>query len=237
MELISLGILLFAALGIILFVVILLTRGVFARDLTNALKRVNQQEQELQEKADILEQRIHLMEQEYRAKLKRAEAEADQVLQDAKQQAMNVRTAAIEEAKHRARQLFLEAEQGRVQLRTEVAKELDGRASRRACEALRALLSAQAFAAMHATLMQELLGALKALDAGGFRAGLERVVVVSAQPLAPSDAKPLTDWATAALGAAVPVAFQVEPSLGAGALVQLGTTVVDNSLVNRLAQV
>ncbi|GEM_PF-2061596 len=235
MELIGLGLLIVAVLGIILFMGILFTRGVFARDLTNALKRVNQQEQELQEKADILERRIHLLEQEYRAKLKRAEAEAEQLIQDAKNQAMNVRTAAIEEAKHRARQLFLEADQGRVQLRTEVAKELDGRAIRRACDSLRSLLSAQTFAALHAALMHELLDALKSLDTAAFRTGLARVVVVTSQPLAPPDVKPLTDWAAAAAGAGVPVEFQVEPSLGAGGLVQLGTTVVDNSLVNRLS--
>ena len=234
MELVGLGLLLFSALGIILFVVILLTRGVFARDLTNALKRVNQQEQELQEKADILERRLHLLEQEYRAKLKRAETEADQLIQDAKNQAMNVRTAAIEEAKHRARQLFLEAEQGRVQLRTDVEKELDGRASRRACDSLRTILSAQAFASVHAALMHELLDALKSLDTAGFRAGLERIVVVTGQPLAPPEAALLTDWAAAAVGSQVPVEFKVEPSLGAGGVVQLGTTVVDNSLVNRL---
>lgn len=236
MELFGLGILLVAALGIILFVVILVTRGVFARDLTNALKRVTQQEQELQEKADILEQRIRSLEQEYQAKIKRGEAEAEQLIQDAKNQAMNVRTAAIEEAKHRARQLFLEAEQGRTQLRTEAAKALDGKAVRRACNSLRTVLSVESLAALHTALMRELLEALAQLDTGLFRAGVDRVIVASGQPLTDDGRRPVANWVAAAAGPGVEVEFRTDPGLGAGAVVHIGTTIVDNSLLNRLSR-
>ena len=60
MELLGLGAL---VLGIVVLV-IFFTRGVFSRDLTQAMKRVTQREEELQEKADILEQRLGQMERE-----------------------------------------------------------------------------------------------------------------------------------------------------------------------------
>ena len=235
MELIGLGILLVAALGVILGIVILLTRGLFARDLTQALKRVNQQEQALQEKADILESRLNQMERDYHAKLKRAEGEAEQMLQDAKTQAVNIRTAAIEEAKHRARQLLLEAEQGKLQLKSELAKELNGRAAQEACASLRTLLPATALAALHAALVKELLAALKELDVAALRQHLARVVVVTGQPLEEADAQRFAQLAATALGSGVGFEVQTEPTLIAGCVVQLGTTVVDNSLPNRLS--
>ena len=66
------------------------------------------------------------------------------MVQEAKQQAMNIRTAAAEEAKHRARQLLLEVEQGRAHLKAEWANELRGTMIKRVCESLRALLPAGA---------------------------------------------------------------------------------------------
>ena len=235
MELIGLGILLVAALGVILVIVIFLTRGLFARDLTQALKRVNQQEQALQENADILESRLNQMERDYHAKLKRAEGEAEQMLQNAKTQAVNIRTAAIEEAKHRARQLLLEAEQGKLQLKSDLAKELNGRAVQEACASLRTLLPATALAALHAALVKELLTALEHLDVAALRQHLEQVVVVTGQPIEEADARHLAQWVATALGQGIAVEVKIEPALIAGCVVQLGTTVVDNSLPNRLS--
>ena len=235
MELLGLGILLVVALGVILGTVILLTRGLFARDLTQALKRVTQQEQALQENADVLESRLGQMERDYHAKLKRAEGEAEQMLQEAKTQAMNIRTSAIEEAKHRARQLLLEAEQGKLQLKSDMAKELNGQAAQQACASLRMLLPAPTLSALHAVLVKELLTALKGMDLAARHQPLERVVVMTGQPLDPADARALTQWVAAALGREVAVEVNTEPNLIAGCVVQLGATIVDNSLPNRLS--
>ena len=232
MELIGVGVLLIVVLGMI----VLWTRGVFARDLTQALKRVTQQEQSLQEKADILEQRLAQMEREYQAKLKVAQKEAERILEDAKQQAMNIRTAAIEEAKHRARHLLVEAEQSRAQLKSEVAQELNGQAIQRTCESLRTLLPASELLALHTTLTTELLRALAQLDVAAFRTSIDRIDVVSAQALTPAQSQQLRQWATTALGTHVAVELQTDPTLVAGLVVRLGPTVVDNSLVNRLGQ-
>lgn len=232
MELLVLGVLLVTALGVVVF----LTHRVFSRDLNRALKRVVQQEQAMQEKADILEQRLTQMEREYQAKVKRGEAEAERLIQDAKSQAMNIRTAAIEEAKHRARQLLLEAEQGKAQLHSEVARTLNGQAVQRACDSLRALLSAEALAALHGTLMHELLEALSRLEAGVLRQGISRVEVVTAQPLAPADSKRLSQWVETSVGAGISVQVATDPALVAGCVVRLGATVVDNTLANRLRE-
>jgi F0F1-type ATP synthase delta subunit len=232
MELLGLGFFLAFALGVVIF----LTRGLFARDLTAALKRVGQREQELQEKADILEQRLGQMEREYQAKLKRGDAEAERVIHEAKTHAMNIRTAAIEEAKHRARELFLEAEQGKTKLRADVTRELNGQAARAACESLRALLTAEQLDAIHAQLLKELLEALKGMDLRARGVAAERVEVVTAQPLASADTLRLTQWAAGSVGSDVPIASSVDPALVAGGVVKVGPTVVDNSLANRLAR-
>lgn len=232
MELIGVGVLLIVVLGII----VLWMRGVFARDLTQALKRVTQQEQALQEKADILEQRLTQMERDYQAKLKVAQQEAERIIEDAKQQAMNIRTAAIEEAKHRARHLLLEAEQSRTQLKSDVAQELNGQAIQRTCESLRTLLPSAELLALHTTLTTELLRALPQLDVAPFRDAIDRIDVVSAQALTPPQSHQLAQWAMTTLGTQIAVEVRIDPTLVAGLVVRLGPTVVDNSLANRLGQ-
>lgn len=231
MELLGLGILLVVALGAI----ILGTRGVFARDLTQALKRVNQQEQELQEKADILEQRLNQLERDYQAKLKRAEAEAERILQDAKTQAQNIRTLAVDESKHRARQVLLEAEQAKGQLKAELSRELDGKSLQHAGEVLRALLPQPELQSLHQALVAELLDALTRVDTRPLQGTLGRVDVTVALPLLPADAERLTKWVTTALGSQVKVQMQMDPGLVAGGVIRLGPTVVDNSLKTRLS--
>jgi len=233
MELIGLGLLLVFAVVSVIF----LTRGVFSRDLTRALKRVNQQEEALQEKADILEQRLAQMERDYQAKLKRGDGEAERLTQEAKQHAMNIRTAAIEEAKHRARQLLLEAEQDRTQWRQELAKEMNGKLVQRACESLQRLLPPNELAALHGTLTHELLEVLGRMDAAALRRhGVERIDVRTAQPLPAEAARRLNEWAVLSLGTTVPVQVETDPALIAGCVVRIGSTIVDNSLANRLNQ-
>lgn len=222
-------------LGIVVLV-IFFTRGVFSRDLTQAMRRVTQREEELQEKADILEQRLGQMEREYQAKLKRAETEASQFIQEAKQQAMNIRTAAVEEAKHRARQLLLEAEQGKAQLKTELARELGAHAVHHTCETLRALLTPEQLSALHSQLVRELLEALKRVDVRALHLTADKVEVVTAQPLDSAESLRLTQWAAASVGSDVPIKVSTDSNLVAGCIVRAGATVVDNSLANRLTR-
>ena len=232
MELIGLALLLVFALAVVIF----FTRGVFARDLTNGLKRVNQQEQELQEQADILENRINQMERDYQAKLKRADAEAQRIVEEAKQQVVNIRTAAVEEAKYRARQLLLEAEQGRAQLKAELAHELNGKLIQRVCDSLRALLPAGELNALHEALVSELLRTITQLDAGPFKSDVAHVEVVTAQPLSCVHSQQLAQWVVASLGSSVPLHLSIDPTLVAGCVVRIGPTIVDSSLASRLSQ-
>ena len=149
---------------------------------------------------------------------------------------MNVRSAAIEEAKHRARQLLLEAQQGRTQLKAEVAKELNGQVVQHTCDALRALLPPSELTKLHGALVEQLLQAVKRLDAALLKPNVSHVDVTTGQPLAPAHSQQFAQWVVASLGATVPVHFRTDPSLIAGCLVQLGSTIVDSSLANRLRQ-
>ncbi|PIQ83500.1 MAG: hypothetical protein COV75_07130 [Candidatus Omnitrophica bacterium CG11_big_fil_rev_8_21_14_0_20_63_9] len=236
MELFGFGFLAILGLGLVVGSILLWTRGVFNRDLTQALQRVQQQEQALQEKAEILEQRLTQMERDYQTKLKRAEGETERLLQDAKTQAMNIRTVAIEEAKHRARQLLLEAEQGRVQLRAEVAKELDGHIIQRACESLRSLLSPVDLASLHRRLTTELLDALQQLESSARRSGTEAVHLRAGQTLGPGEVERVQRWVTSTFGADVPLRVETDTGLVAGCVLQFGDTIVDSSLPNRLGR-
>lgn len=226
--------------GIVLIVVavaaIFFTRGLFSRDLTQALERVGAQERALQEKADVLEQRLGQVERDYAAKLKRAEAEADRLLREAKEQAMNVRSVAVEESKHRARQLLLEAEHGKAQLRAEIIRELNGAAGKRVCETLRGLLSDEHLSTVHESLVKELLEELKRIDLRAVPVRIDRVAIDTAQSLTSAEQLRLTQWAAASVGSDVPIAIQVDPALVAGAVVRAGQTTIDNSLLNRCSR-
>lgn len=236
MDVLGFAVFAVVGLGLVVGSIVLWTRGVFNRDLAKALQRVQQQEQALQEKAQMLEQRLTQMERDYQTKLKRADLEAQRLLEDAKTQAMNIRTVAIEEAKHRARQLMLEAEQARGQLKAEVAKELNGNLIQQACESLRGLLSPVDVAALHRRLTTELLDALGQLEATARRAAATSVQLRTAQPLAPGESDRLHRWVASTLGPDIRLQIDTEPSLVAGCVLHLGETVIDSSLPNRLGR-
>ncbi len=236
MSLLGLGVLLVVGLGLVLFIVLVFTRGIFARDLTQALQRVTQQEQTLQEQANLLEQRIAQMEREYHAKLKHAEAESARILEEAKTHAMNIRTVAVEEAKHLARQLLLEAEHGKAQLRFDVAKELNGQAIQRTCATLQAIVPARELAVLHEGLVKELLETLKQADATPWKGHVEQIAVTTAHPFSAEQSQRLTQWVATTLGATVRVDVEVDPALIAGCVVQIGESLIDNSMPSRLGQ-
>lgn len=236
MDLFGLAMLLAVALGGIILIITVVTRGVFARDLALALQRVNQQEQALQDKASVLEQRLGQMERDDQAKLKRAHLEAEQIVHDAKNQAMNVRAVAIEEAKHRARQLLLEAEQGKAQLKAELADELTRHVMQRLCDSLRTLLPEAELASLHRALVGGLLASLTQLDGKALRATISRVEVTTAQEMEPAQTQQLRHWVVTALGSEMPLQVETDPTLVAGCVMRLGSTVVENSLLRRLSQ-
>ena len=91
-------------------------------------------------------------------------------------------------------------------------------------------------AKLHGTLVEELLEALKRLDAAALKANVSHVDVTTAQALSSAHSQQLAQWTVASLGATVPVHFRTDASLIAGCLVQLGSTIVDSTLANRLRQ-
>ncbi len=231
MELFGLALVVLLALVVVIF----FTRGAFAKDLTDALKRVNQQERALQEKADILEQRLRQLEVDYHAKLKSAQAEAERLVHEAKRASLHVQAAAVEEAKYRARQLMLEAEQGRTQLKAEVAQELDARTLQRVCQSLRVLLTSDERHRLHSILVQELLETVRQLDGASVSSNGHAVHVMTAVPLHPDGARHFEGWAKTALGPDATLVCETDERLVAGGVVRVGAVVVDNSLANRLA--
>src|SRR3989338_7325421 len=222
MDLLVIGVLLFLGIGFVLGIVIALTRGLFARDLTRALKRVAQQAQELQAKADILEQRLNQQEKEYQLRLKRADAESERIVQEAKQQAMNIRAAAIEEAKHRARQLFLEAEQNKSQLKVGLSREFDSKAAQRACASLQSLLGASELNALHSTLVAELLEKLGQIDVSLLHSDAERIELRTAKGLSLEQSQRLAKWVANLFGSEKPLHITEDPSMVAGCVVHVG---------------
>lgn len=230
MELIGLAVVFVLIVGVVLLTV----RGLFARDLTQALKRVANQEQELQAKAEILEQRLSQLEKDHQLKLKQAEAEAQRLVQEAKQQAMNIRTAAIEEAKHRARQLVMEAEQLRGHLKQELRQELNGRALARVCEAIQTLLSSEEQARLHNRLVAQLLEELARVEVAHVGGPIHHVQVTAAHPLSAEQTKALRDHLLKHLGPSVGCEVKTDATLVAGCVVQLGDLMLDGSLKHYL---
>jgi F0F1-type ATP synthase membrane subunit b/b' len=221
--------------GIVLFTV----RGLFARETTQALSRVRQREEELQAKATVLEQRLAQLEHDHRQKLKHADAEAERIVQEAKQQAMNIRTASVEEAKHRARQLVMEADQTRQHATQTVTHELSDRAVAWTITALRMLLTPEEQQHVHARLLQQLITVCAQVELGAINGHVERVQVRSAQPLDAAQTDALRACLATKFNHPVTLDATTDPTLMAGGVVSLGEMVVDGTVhhyVTRLVQ-
>ena len=216
---------------LVVVIVILTVRGVFARDLTQAIRRVAQQEQDLQAKADVLERRLSQMEQDHALRLKQAEAEGQRLLQEARQQVSNTRSAAIEETKQQARQLLAETEHLRQQMRRGLIQELSGRALDGACQALASLLPNGELENLHEQLMARLITELDRVEAGAVTSG----TAVSAQvrvahALSGRQLEEIRQRLSRRLGTAVACEQETDAALVAGAQVRVGDALIDGSV-------
>lgn len=217
--------------ALVVGLVILTVRGVFARDLTQAIRRVSQQEQELQTKAEVLERRLGQMEQDHALRLKQAEAEGQRLLQEARQQAANIRSAAIEEAKQHARQLLAETEHLRQQMRRSLIQELHGRAIDGACQALAALLQGGELENLHEQLLARLITELDRIEAGPTAPGTAVPAHVrTARALSERQLEEIRQRLARRLGSAVTCHQDVEAALVAGGQVRVGDVLIEGSL-------
>ncbi len=221
---------------LIVGIMLLIVRGLFARETTHVLGRVRQREEELQANADLLEQRLAQTEQDHRLKLKHAQAEAERMLQEAKQQASNIRTAAVEEAKYRARQLVMESEQTRQQMVSDLRRELHDQAVAWTCTAIQTLLTAPEQESLHARLLHHLTQACAQVELGHVNGGLERIPVRSAKPLAAEQTEALQRCLSTKLNHPVALDEMTDAGLIAGGVVSLGDVVVDGSLKQYLTR-
>ncbi len=217
-------------------IILLTVRGLFARETTHALKRVRQREEELQTNADVLEQRLAQLEQAHRHKLKQADGEAERVIQEAKQQAANIRTAAVEEAKHRARQLVMESEHTRQQMVKELRYELSSRAVAWTCTALQTLLTPEEQNSLHARLLHQLIQTCEQVELGHVNGRLERIHVASAKPLAAEQREALQRCLSMKLNHPVTLEATTDANLIAGGVVSLGDVRVDGSVQQYLTR-
>ena len=222
----------FAAVVVLIVAIVILTvRGVFARDLTQAIRRVAQQEQDLQAKADVLERRLSQMEHDHALRVKQAEAEGQRVLQEAQQQALNTRSAAIEEARQHARQLLAETEHLRQQMRRGLIQELNGRALDGACHALTSLLRNGELETLHEQLMARLITELDRVEAGATTPGAEmRAQVRVAHALSEQQLEEIRQRLSHRLGAMVACEQETDATLVAGAQVRVGDALIDGSV-------
>ena len=216
---------------LVIAIVMLTVRGVFARDLTQAIRRVTQQEQDLQMKAEVLERRLAQMEHDHAVRLKQAEAEGQRLLQDARQQASNIRSAAIEEAKQHARQLMAETEQARQQMRRSLIQELNGRAIDSACQALTALLPDGELENLHEQLLARLITELDRVDAGPVAPGAAMAAQVrTARALSERQLEEIRQRLVRRMGTAVTCRQDADAALVAGAQVRVGDVIIEGDL-------
>ena len=218
------------AFVLVVGMIALTARGMFAREATHALKRVRQREEELQAKADVLEQRLAQMERDHRQKLTHAQAEADRLMQEAKQQAMNIRTAAVEEAKHRARQLMGEAEHARQQMIADLARELHSKAVAWTCTAFQQLLTTAEQDTLHARLLQQLVHACEQMDIAPLNGTGERIRLTSAKPIGQEARQAIQHCFSTKLHRTMTLEETIDDTLLAGGVVALGDLLIDGSL-------
>ena len=216
---------------LVVALVILTVRGVFARDLTQAIRRVAQQEQELQAKADVLERRLAQMEQDHGVRVKQAELEGQRLLQEARQHVSNTRSAAIEEAKQHARQLVAETEHLREQMRRGLMQELHGRAIDAVCRALAALLPNGELENLHEGLVARLITELDRAEIGAPTPGVEvQARVRAARALSERQVEEIRQRLSRRLGTAVACEQEADAALVAGVQLQVGDALIDGSV-------
>ncbi|MEI8175914.1 MAG: F0F1 ATP synthase subunit delta [Candidatus Omnitrophota bacterium] len=230
MLLIKVVILQTVVFGLVLFFM----KKILTGDTESAVNRLNESYEEVRKKKEELTQRITEIEAEYAKRKEEADKISGQIVDKAKSDGDAKKEEILREAKKEGEAIIMKAMGTMDSIRREVNRELGLKTLDFCATLLKGVFSSKVATGVHLVFVNDFIEEMEALDMSKIGPEVDRVEVVTYQPLAEEYKKRIIGTVTAKLKRPVTLEEQVDAALLGGVIVKFGGLAVDGSLAGRI---
>ena len=220
------------ALGIFIFL-----RLLFSRDLSAALKRLQELQRQNIEKEIALNKEFELAKQERQAEVEKGRDEAKKLKDLARQEAEKAKEQALLKAKQEAETLLAHAAQERELLKHQLSQQIEETSVNLALGMIRDIFSQEARKELQRELVDELITELRKIEKEKLKVETKKALVVSSYPLLDNQKNAVRTILQDTLGCPIELEEKTDTSIISGLIINLGGLILDGSLQNKLRKI
>lgn len=216
---------------------ILVLHTFFSRNLSSALKRLkNLQEEGLNKEAQFKEEQERVK-QEQLAEIDKARQQAKKMIEDAKKEADALRAANEEAAKQERDRIIAAAGEELERLKEDIRSGFETQSLDSAVEIIKYIFTDKNKEALQRHFTDEIIDEIASLGKERFSAKSDKALVLSGFSLTEEEKARLKNTLSEKIGSEIAIEEQLDPGLIAGIVVRMDEFIIDGSLKNKLAKV
>jgi len=228
----------FIVLQVVIFAgLVILLRRILSRNLLSAASHLQGLSAEYTRRHEELKRQMKEAERQYREQLEKAQAESEQLMLQARQDAESAKARTLAEARSESEQIIKQAMESSNGLKSEYEERVNRGAIRRAAELVQQVLPGAIRKEMQAQWLDDLLkDGLSQLKQLTTHEDIHQVRVTSAFKLSDSQNKTLRSHLEKQLGREISIQEKVDERLVAGLVISVGNLVLDGSLQSKIRE-
>ena len=225
-------------LQIVTFILIILfLKWLLHGQISRALRRLQQLNQENLEKERVLKEELERAKREAQRKVEEGRQEAEALKKEARQEAEKSREDIVDKARKEAKRLINEAVKDCQRKSIEFTVQMQEKSLYLAVDMIGYIFSQDSQEGLHSQLIDELIGEIKGLEQGKIKTEGDRIKIISAYPLAGSQKKKLNEIMHSNLGRDIELDEEIDRTIIAGLIMKSGGFVIDGSIRSKLKKI
>ena len=226
------------AIQFVVFVFIILILHVFFnRQLSMAMKRLQELNRQNLEKEVSLNKELERAKQERQLEIEKGREEAKRLREAVKQEVEKSREQMLSGVHQDAKRVLEEATQECERMKRDANRQIDEAAINVALSIIREIFSQNLRQELQRQLVDELIEALGKIGKDKFASAGYRITVISSYPLIDSQKETIKNIISQASSRPVELEEKIDPSILSGIIIDLGGVILDGSIKNKLNKI
>lgn len=218
--------------------IILLLRWLFYNQISRALKRLQQLNQQNLEKEKVLKEELRRAKKEVENEISQGKAQAKTIRDQSRSEAEKERRGILEAARAEAKRIISEGERESQRRNKELLMQMQDKAVYLAVDIIRCIFTDKSLQILHNYLIEEFTDNIDKLDKEKIKAQNDLGEIVCAYPLEEKQKKRLQEVLSGKLGRNIVLEEKVDQDIVAGLVLRLsGFAVIDGSVQNKFKRI
>ncbi len=218
--------------------IILLLRWLFYNQISRALKRLQQLNQQNLEKEKVLKEELKRAKKEVENEISQGKAQAKTIRDQARSEAEKARRGILEAARGEAKRIISEGERENQRRNKELLMQMQDKAVYLAIDIVRYIFTEKSLQILHTHLIEEFIDNIAELDKEKIRAQNDLGEIVCAYPLEKGQKQRLQKVLSGKLDRNITLEEKLDKEVVAGLILRLsGFAVIDGSVKNKFKRI